>query len=398
MSSALRVPQGVRDRSLQHARVLAEQSAAIGRAFDLAGYDVIDVPPFELLEVIERGLGEAAKRAVFRAVDPSTGEVVALRPDFTAQVARVVVARMSERPRPLRLRYQGRVLRSLDSRGRGLKARDVYQAGIELYGIKETWSDVEVLVTGARAVRLDVLDLGHAAISEALLEHVEAEKKPEIFAALGDKDAARLEKLAPKLTVLLDLFGPLESTLERAFRSLMGAPPRVFVALEELDAIGRAVAERAGVAVSIDLSEQRGLGYYTGAFFHGYVAGAADAVLLGGRYDGLLARYGRAEPAVGLAIDVDALAKNAGNEAKKSGVVFGEADLDAPAMTLELEECRARGERAVMVPREQAHGFAIANGYRAVVELGRDGARIESIPDHDGLVVTGSEALPSRDP
>jgi ATP phosphoribosyltransferase regulatory subunit len=357
--------------------VLAEHSAAIGRTFDLAGYDLIDVPPFELLEVIERGLGEAAKRAVFRAVDPATGEVVALRPDFTAQVARIVVARMSERPRPLRLRYQGRVLRALDPHGRGLRARDVYQAGIELYGIGESWSDVEVLAAGARAVpRLDVLDLGHAAIVDALLPR--AVDVGEVFAALGSKDSARLLKIAPSLMPLLDLFGPLEATIARARAVLAEAPGRVLAALEELMVIGRAVAAQLpSLAVSIDLSEQRGLGYYTGVFFHGYASGAPDAVLLGGRYDGLLARYGRAEPAVGLAIDVDALAKTAGNEAKRSGVVFAEPNPNAPLMAKELELCRARGERAVIVPCERAHAFASANGYRALVEMGKDGAKIE---------------------
>lgn len=375
MSSPLRVPQGVRDRSPEHARTLAEHTTAIGRAFDLAGYDLIDTPPFELSEVIERGLGETAKRAAFRAVDPVTGEVVAFRPDFTAQVARIVVARMSERPRPLRLRYQGRVLRAIDAHGRGLRSRDVQQAGIELYGIAEPWSDVEVLSTGVRAVpRIDVLDLGHAAIVSSLMPDG---VNGEVAAALAAKDASLLERIAKPLAPLADLYGPLD-TIARARRELAGAVDRVFTALDELEALARALIERVpALSVSVDLGELRGLGYYTGAFFHGYASGAADAVLLGGRYDELLARYGRAEPAVGLAIDIDALSKCTPLLSRRHGVVFAERDPARPVMMKELEACRARGERAVMVSSDRARSWAAANGYRALVEISRDGSPIE---------------------
>jgi ATP phosphoribosyltransferase regulatory subunit len=374
VTSPLRVPQGVRDRSPEHARALAQHTSSIGRAFELAGYDLIDTPPFELSEVIERGLGEAAKKAAFRAVDPVTGEVIAFRPDFTAQVARIVVARMSERPRPLRLRYQGRVLRAVDPHGRGLRSRDVQQAGIELYGVAESWSDVEVLATGVRAIpRLDVLDLGHAAIVPALFPD-----NAEVSDALAAKDAALLAKIAPPLAPLIDLFGPALATIARARSVLSGAPDAVLAALSELETIARELSARVpSLPISVDLGEQRGLGYYTGVFFHGYVAGAADAILLGGRYDGLLARYGRTERAVGLAIDVDALAKSMPARTERRGVVYAEVDPAQPVMIKELEACRARGERAVIVSRDRAAAWAAANGYRALVEIARDGARIE---------------------
>lgn len=376
MTSSLRVPQGVRDRSLEHAHALAAHTARIAQTFELAGYDLIDTPPFELSEVIERGLGEAAKKAAFRAVDPTTGEVIAFRPDFTAQVARIVVARMSERPRPLRLRYQGRVLRAIDPHGRGLRQRDVFQAGIELYGVEEPWSDVEVLSTGVRAMpRIDVLDLGHAAIVSALMPP--AASSSEVLAALAAKDASALETIAPALAPLVDLYGPIE-VLDRARVVLASAPARVHAALDELSLLARALSARVpDLTISVDLGEQRGLGYYTGTFFHGYVRGAPDAVLLGGRYDGLLERYGRKEAAVGLAIDVDALARSMPARTARHGVVFAEVDPAQPLMTRELEACRARGERAVIVSRDRARAWALANGYRALVEMERDGTPAE---------------------
>ncbi len=63
--------------------------------------------------------------------------------------------------------------------------------------------------------------------------------------------------------------------------------------------------ERAHVVYA--LGEIRGLGYYTGMQFEVFVAGAGRAVAFGGRYDDLLARFGRPLPAVGFALTVDSL-------------------------------------------------------------------------------------------
>ena len=80
-------------------------------------------------------------------------------------------------------------------------------------------------------------------------------------------------------------------------------------ALAELAAIVAAIEGRKLAArLHVDLGEVRGFDYYTGVRFQAFVPGASDAVLRGGRYDGLLARYGRPSPAVGFAVDVDAVA------------------------------------------------------------------------------------------
>ena len=65
----------------------------------------------------------------------------------------------------------------------------------------------------------------------------------------------------------------------------------------------------------------RGFDYYTGVRFQAFVPGAASAVLQGGRYDDLLARYGRPSPAVGFAVDVDAVrrARVESQSASRSG-------------------------------------------------------------------------------
>ena len=80
-------------------------------------------------------------------------------------------------------------------------------------------------------------------------------------------------------------------------------------ALRELAAIVAAVEARdVDARLQVDLGEVRGFDYYTGVRFQAFVRGAPDAVLRGGRYDDLLGRYGRPGPAVGFAVDVEAVA------------------------------------------------------------------------------------------
>ncbi len=83
------------------------------------GYALVTLPAFEIAEVMERGLGTLDPRDVLRFVEPESGQVAALRPDMTPQIARMVATRMHDMPSPIRLAYEGTVLR------RRRSARDV---------------------------------------------------------------------------------------------------------------------------------------------------------------------------------------------------------------------------------------------------------------------------------
>src|SRR3982751_4837449 len=122
------------------------------------GYARIVTPVFECADVLERGLGHDARAAAIRFVEPGTGEVVALRPDITPQVARLVATRMADVPGPLRLCYEGAVTRR-DTQAQ----REIRQAGIELIEVdadrarararaRSETADAEVLAVAAAAL------------------------------------------------------------------------------------------------------------------------------------------------------------------------------------------------------------------------------------------------------
>jgi ATP phosphoribosyltransferase regulatory subunit len=315
----IRLPSGVRDflpRAAARRRSLAEN---VMQVFEAWGYARIITPIFECADVLERGLGAGARAAAIRFVEPGTGEVVALRPDITPQIARVVATRMLEIPGPIRLCYEGAVTRLAGDAGQ----REILQAGIELVEIPAPEGDAEVLAVAAAALaRIGLpeirIDVGHVAPAAFVLGAAPDPGARMLVAnSLARKDRAGLraaaralpEGVAPLAEALATLWGPAHATLERA--AALPWPAPVQEALAQLRAVLAAFAELAESPppVTIDLGDLRGFDYYTGVRFAAFAGGAPDAVLRGGRYDELLSRYGRPSQATGFAIDLEAVAQ-----------------------------------------------------------------------------------------
>jgi ATP phosphoribosyltransferase regulatory subunit len=313
----LSLPSGLRDLLPDHSAHLAELSARLQDVFSRFGYRRLFLPTLERLEVVERGLSAAALAEVLKFVEPGSGEVVAIRPDITPQIARLYAARPDALPSPARLCYDGPVLRAREARAG--RPREVYQAGVELLGAGGPAADAEALVILARALervglRGAIVEVGHARFGQAVIEAARLPERArgEAWDALSRKDEAALSALAAKgrgpgpardaLPALATLYG--DGALGRA-RALSRAVPETAAALEEIEAALRLARRRGVREVAVDLGETRGLGYYTGITFAGYAPGAGSAVAQGGRYDALLARFGRPDPAIGFAVDLE---------------------------------------------------------------------------------------------
>jgi ATP phosphoribosyltransferase regulatory subunit len=315
----IRLPSGVRDFL---PRAAARRRSLAGRVMDVFeawGYARIITPVFEVADVLERGLGDGARTAAIRFVEPGTGEIVALRPDITPQIARVVATRLAEVEGPIRLCYEGAVTRLAGERGQ----REILQAGIELIEAGEPAGDAEVLAVAAAALAAAQLpetrlDVGHVAPARYVLGAApDVDARAKIAAAIARKDRAGLRRAASVLPSeiaqlaesLIGLWGPAVPTLARAIA--LPWPDDVRAALDGLGAtlaVFSELADQPVAAVTVDLGDVRGFDYYTGVRFAGYAGGAPEAVLRGGRYDELIARYGRAARATGFAIDLEALA------------------------------------------------------------------------------------------
>jgi ATP phosphoribosyltransferase regulatory subunit len=288
--------------------------------FDAAGFERVITPAFEYEEVLALGLGAAARAATVRFVEPSSGQVVALRPDITPQIARLIATRFRDHRGPVRLCYEGTVVR-LDRAARG--QRELSQAGVELAGVAGPDGDAEVIALGVEALAAvgltrPTIDLGHLGLAREVLASLAlpAPALEEARRCIAKRDGAELD------VVLRAAKGAKPAiAFARRLPELSGAPALLASAAKEAPTAGikRAISDlsaivgavekrRVDARLHVDLGEVRGFDYYTGVRFQAFVDGAPDAVLRGGRYDDLLGRYGRESPAVGFAVDVEAVA------------------------------------------------------------------------------------------
>jgi ATP phosphoribosyltransferase regulatory subunit len=371
------LPAGMRDLLPAEAASRRAIARTTLERFALHGYAVVMLPAFEFADVLERGLGALDPSDIIRFVEPESGEVAALRPDMTPQIARLIATRLREMPRPLRLSYEGTVLRRRS--GRAHKHRQIPQVGVELAGAAGPEGDLELLAVAADAVRAVglekfAIDIGDAGIVRALLAGASSEVAELVTAAVARKDAvaladaARHQPLAhlDELRELTKLQGGRDAIVEGG-RLLRATPARE--AMERLSAVFDA-AERAGLAPSltVDLGEVRGFAYYTGPIFQLLAPGPGESIGSGGRYDDLLGRFGAPMPASGFALDLDRLTlalRVAGAKPTRpqSVVVVG------PPNDARVAEMRHRGVMAVACANHAiALAYARAWGFTHVLD------------------------------
>jgi ATP phosphoribosyltransferase regulatory subunit len=107
------------------------------------GYDEIILPTFEYLDILAPGLEPELVEKCYKIPDRTTGRILLLRPDATAQIARTVAMGMMGVRTPLRLSYRTTIFRyEPEHAGRD---REIFQVGAELIGADDPASDREII-------------------------------------------------------------------------------------------------------------------------------------------------------------------------------------------------------------------------------------------------------------
>jgi ATP phosphoribosyltransferase regulatory subunit len=309
------IPAGTRDVLPDEMRELRAITAALGGAFERAGYGEVLTPALEYEDVLRTGDANAAG-AGYRMFDEQ-GQVLAMRSDMTIPIARLVATRFRGVEGPLRLSYSGHAYRAV-AHGSG-QQREFLQNGLELIGAEGAEAEAEVI-----ALTLTALDeaglarhrvgLGDGALYRTLLEGMDVpeERRGPLLDCLSQRDLVTLGRhveqlgLEPGARDLLvrvpELRGGAE-VLESADGPLGSGLARE--ALDGLRALIQALSER-GMAdrVILDLGLVLELSYYTGAVYEVYDPAVGFALGGGGRYDDLIGRFGDPRPACGVALDV----------------------------------------------------------------------------------------------
>ncbi len=371
----------------QRAGTMARVEAILFDLFRRWGFRRIVTPSLEFLDVVALGVGDELKEAAFKLGDRVSGRVLAVRPDLTPQVARMVATRMRDHPLPLRLCYGGTVLR--DEPGR---PREIYQAGVELIGLEAAEADAEMISLATECLRAFAIcdfkiDVGQMGFSRAILRRASLPPAAEraVRLALAKKDISGLgqalkgvscpPETADLLITLPTLFGG-EEVVAKA--EAVCREPAALDALENLRQVID-IVKIYGLEeyMSIDLGEMRGFDYHNGVVFEGFVSGQGFPLLGGGRYDGLIGKYGYDCPATGFALNLEMLVETL----ETRGLLPAEGRVDFLLINLRGE----KGEALKLARSLREAGFGVARDIiKRDVEGSTEYARRSQI---DGVII-----------
>lgn len=311
------LPHGLTDLFFEQAAAKVALEHILEETFRRWGYTRIIPPTFEYFESLATDASPQLQEDMYRFFDRE-GHILALRPDMTVPVARVVATKLYDQELPLRFYYVGNVFRYEEPQAG--RRREFTQAGIELIGADTPEADAEVVAVAVAALQaMGVtnfqINLGQVAFLQAILSEVglangESRRLEQTIDRKNDVELRQVladlritGEAANAIRAIPHLCGGRE-VLQQAQRLAINAATRQAVA--HLEAV-YALLQVEGVAehVILDLGEIRHMAYYTGISFLGYVDGLGFPICGGGRYDTLIARFGRHLPAVGFALGVE---------------------------------------------------------------------------------------------
>ena len=373
-------PEGTRDYLFDECYAKRETEKKIHSIFKRMGYAELITPGLEFYDVFNLNSRYFPQEELYKLTD-NKGRLLVLRPDSTMPIARVVATRLKDAMLPLRLFYNQTVYRFEPS----LKGRsdEIVQTGIELLGSSSRMADMEIIsaaVSVLSSVGADYsLELGDVGIFRELMHRLNATpaQKEEIRSLIEEKNYPALNdlldrmgdnKITNALKKLPTLFGGVE-VFEKA--SALFQDARIEMLLDNLKELYLEVCElNQNGRITVDLGLVNKTDYYTGLVMKGYLAGCGEEVLAGGRYDKLLSEFGYDIPAVGMAVNVDAVA---GVSAK-----LEKPQLRIPDVLISAAEgCEAQ---AIAVAEElRSEGKVVEHALFSDLELVREYARDRKI-------------------
>ncbi len=291
------------------------------KVFEGWSYEEIVTPAIDYYSLFESGMGSLEANRAFKFTD-ADGRLLALRADVTTGVARATATLLAKRPRPLRLSYVQKVYYQ-QAESQADWRRETTQIGCELIGRNTIAGDMEVVAVASEVLqrlglnRKYVITLNDVEIFNGIAETLALDPagRDELRRLLDVRDTVELKRVLSRhpygkssdFSHVIELSGKRE-ILDCARRLMNNS--RSKAALQRLESLWSLI-ESLGMTENfgIDLGDVSRLDYYTGLTFKIYMEGAGLPVGSGGRYDNLIARFGKSEPAVGFVLKLDALAE-----------------------------------------------------------------------------------------
>ncbi|HHT64799.1 MAG: ATP phosphoribosyltransferase regulatory subunit [Caldicoprobacterales bacterium] len=387
------IPEGVQDSLPDECYNQRIIEGNLRRIFHLSGYDEIDTPLFEYLDLFGGETASLKQEQMYKFFEPGS-RIMVIRPDMTMPIARIAATKMKNRPLPLRLSYIGSVYRYEGKRQ--TRQREIAQAGIELLGSKKPEADAEVIALAVESLlQLGLsdfqMDIGQVDFFKGLIEEagLNEEQSESLRHLIDQKNSLALEMQLKELSIPADIKNnllriPMLFGDEEVIQSAMALAKseRCTRALQNIDQVFR-LLEKYGLSkyIAIDLGMVQSLNYYTGMIFRGMIRDMGYPVCAGGRYDTLVSEFGVDLPATGFALETRqllvALERQKGlKPTPPTEVLFVYNPMEEEEGYARIQKLRSEGIRVeVFLPddsNKSDEDYAREKGIRRIIRL-RDG-------------------------
>ena len=318
---AFKTVRGMRDFLPEEAKMMKYIEGKARKIAELYGYKEIITPVVESYKLLAAKAGEEVRLRMYAFKDLG-GRMVALRPELTPSVARLVATTLRNEPRPFRLFCMGSLYR-YDEPQQG-RYREFWQSNFELMGSNKPEADAEIIMLTnslmeAVGLKNCVFKVGHVGVLRGILsqEKVDEKTENEVMQLMDKKqydDALKLVKGAgvsgkcvATLRKLIELKGGRIFEIIEKMKEYVKSYEKAVDAAENLQEILKLVLKSGcEIDMTVDAGFSRGLEYYTGMIFEVYVPELDIALGGGGRYDRLIELFGgEPTPAVGIAHGID---------------------------------------------------------------------------------------------
>ena len=316
-----RTVRGMRDFLPKEAKIMRYIESLAREIAELYGYQEVITPVVESYELLAAKSGEEIRQRMY-AFNDLGGRRIALRPEFTASIARLVATTLKNEPKPLRLFCIGSLYR-YDEPQQG-RYREFWQSNFELMGSSKPEADVEILSLTNNLMKKTSLKnywfkIGHMGMLRGVLsqEGITEEKQNQIMQKLDKKlwnEALNMIKEEKTSKKCIEVVKSLIETSGKETKEVLGKAKKILKDYEEAvdsvenleEIIELTVDSGQKIQFSVDLGFARGLEYYTGMIFEVFVPELEIALGGGGRYNKLIELFGgEPTPAVGVAHGID---------------------------------------------------------------------------------------------
>lgn len=341
----------MRDLIGEDAEALSYIMANARETAQLFNFREVITPVVEQFELLSAKSGEEIRRRMF-IFDDLGGRKVALRPEFTASIARLATTTLKNDPKPFKLFSVGSVYR-YDEPQKG-RYREFWQANFELMGSARPEADAEIILA-ANSLLYNVglhnyaLKLGHVGVLKGIMtqEGIDDKTQNAVLQKMDKKEydtalaLVTSERCRVTLQGLIALKGSNASDTVEKMKVAVQDFDKAATAVDDLGAILKLVTDAGCTIQTVDPAFARGLEYYTGMIFELYVPQLDIALGGGGRYDRLIETFGgEPTPAVGFAAGIDRIV------------------LAMQTQKTALKRCKKK--RAVVIPiKEEQRGEAL---------------------------------------